>query len=149
MASERDRDLYRETIHAFLRLHRYLRRYSRQIRDEGISGRKMSALRYLLDAGPRTVGQLSDYHDISDSSASEMVAELCRLGYVTRTRSEADHRVVLVDLTGQGREFAQRAPLGGIPLLRERLRGLPAEQLSIVRGALGDLLHLLEIDDVD
>ena len=149
MAGERDRDLYGETIHSFLRLHRYLRRYSRQIRDEGISGRKMSALRHLLDSGPRTVGQLSDYHDISDSSASEMVAQLCRLGYVTRTRSELDHRVVLVDLTVQGREFAERAPLGGIPLLRERLRGLPAERLSIVRGALGDLLHLLEIDNVD
>lgn len=147
MASDRDSDLYSETIHAFLRLHRYLRKYSRRIHDKGISGRKLSALRYLLEAGPRTVGQLSDYHDISDSSASEMVAQLCRLGHVTRTRSDPDQRVVVVELTAEGREFARLAPLGGIPLLRERLRALPPDRLSTIRDVLRELQRLVEIDD--
>ncbi len=147
MDSERDPALHGETIHTFLRLHRYLRKYSRRIRDEGLSGRKMSALRYLLEAGPRTVGQLSDYHDISDSSASEMIAQLAKLGYVTRTRSEADQRVVMVELTAAGRRFAQMAPLGGIPLLRERLRELPPDSVAAIHDALTDLVRLLGIED--
>jgi len=146
-AVNQDTPQYIDTIHKFLALHRYLRRYSRRIRAEGIGGRKVSALRYLLETGPRTIGQLSDYHYISDSSASEMVAELVRLGYVTRTRSESDQRFVLVDLTEAGREFAQDAPLGGIPLLRERLRALPPERLALINQALTDLNQLLEIGD--
>jgi len=138
---------YIDTIHNFLTLHRCLRRYSRQVRAEGIGGRKVSALRYLLEVGPRTIGQLSDYHYISDSSTSEMVAELARLGYVTRTRSEADHRVVLVELTPAGCDFARSAPLGGIPLLRERLRALPADRLERIKATLTELNDLLEVGD--
>jgi DNA-binding MarR family transcriptional regulator len=147
MAKRPDTALYTETIHRFLQLHRYLRRYARRIRAEGISGRKVSALRYLLEAGPRTIGQLGRYHCVNDSSASEMVAQLERLGYVARTRSQADQRVVLVDLTESGRAFALNAPLGGIPLLRERLRALSPERLSVINEALTDLVQLLEIGD--
>jgi len=138
---------FKETIHRFLQLHRYLRDYSRRARAEGISGRKIAALRYLLEAGPRTIGQLSDYHYISDSSTSEMVAQLERLGYVTRTRSQEDQRVVLVDLTEAGRNFAQNIPLGGIPLLRERLKALPPGRLSVIHEALTDLVRLLGVGD--
>ena len=139
--------LYSDTVHQFLKLHRYLRKYARHVREGGISGRKMSALRYVLETGPRTIGQLGAYHYISDSSASEMVGQLEELGYVTRTRSEEDNRVVLVDLTQAGRKFAQDAPLGGIPLLRERLKTLPPRRLTVISDALTDLVELLEIDD--
>jgi DNA-binding MarR family transcriptional regulator len=141
--------LYDDTIHTFLQLHRYLRNYARRARAEGISGRKISALRRLLDSGPQTIGQLSDYHYVCDSSASEMVSELEQAGYVTRARSELDNRVVVVELTPAGRDFAENAPLGGIPLLRERLRELPAERLSAIDEALAELVHLLGIDDDD
>jgi DNA-binding MarR family transcriptional regulator len=135
--------LYNDTIRSFLGLHRYLRRYSRQIREEGISGRRMSALRLLLDSGPRTVGQLSDYLAVSVSTASEMVTRLSGLGYVARTRSEHDQRVVHVRLTNAGRDFALRAPLGGIPLLRERLRTLPPDELVAIRATFVQLNRLL------
>jgi DNA-binding MarR family transcriptional regulator len=142
----RDEDLYNETIHAFLRLHRYLRRYSRRIRDEGISGRKMSALRLLAESGPKTIGQLGEYLAIGDSTTSEMVTQLAALGYVTRVRSASDQRVVHVDLSAAGRSFADQAPLGGIPLLRERLRSLPRERLTTVCDTLLLLQDLLGID---
>jgi DNA-binding MarR family transcriptional regulator len=113
---------------------------------KGISGLKISALRHLLEAGPCTVGEMAGYHHISDSSASEMMAQLESAGYVTRTRSEADNRVVLVDLTPAGREFARSAPLGGIPLLRESIQGLSQARLSVIDEALTDLLEMLETD---
>ena len=139
--------LFREAIHTFLRIQRYLRTYARQARAEGVSGRKIAALRRLLDAGAQTIGQLSDYHYISDSSASEMVSELVQAGYVTRTRSASDQRVVLVQLTPAGADFAHSAPLGGIPLLRERLHALPPDELAAIHAALGEIAQLLEIDD--
>jgi DNA-binding MarR family transcriptional regulator len=147
VTSSQDPALYAETIRKILQFHRRLYSYGRKMDAEGISGRKVSALRHLLEAGACTIGELSAYHHISDSTTSEMMAQLESAGYVTRTRSKADNRVVLVDLTSAGRENAQNARLGGIPLLREELKALSRERLSLINEALTDLLRLLETDD--
>ena len=136
--------LYGQTIQEFLSLYRYVRCYGRQMHQEGISGRKISTLRYLAEAGPLTVGQLSDYLCINDSSTSTMIADLEERGHVTRTRSPEDNRVVLVEITDQGRELLARTPLGGIPLLREALKMLPPERLSRIHEALATMNELLE-----
>jgi DNA-binding MarR family transcriptional regulator len=136
--------LYRETIQEFLAFYRYLRRYGRQMQQEGISGRKISTLRYLAEAGPLTVGQLGDYLCINDSSTSTTITDLKKRGYVTRTRSPEDNRVVMVEITDQGRELVARTPLGGIPLLRETLKTLPSDRLSLVHEALETMNELLE-----
>jgi DNA-binding MarR family transcriptional regulator len=139
-----DERLYRATLQEFLSCYRYLRRYGRQMHQEGISGRKISTLRYLVGVGPLTIGQLGDYLCINDSSTSTLIAHLQRKGYVTRTRSLDDHRVVLVEVTEEGRELVERTPLGGIPLLREALKTLPPERLALVHEALKTMNELLE-----
>jgi DNA-binding MarR family transcriptional regulator len=145
MGTAQDETPHLGTIHKFLTLYRYLRKYSRRLHEQGISGRTVAALRYLLEAGPVTVGQLCDYLYISHSTTSELVARLAKEGYVTRTRSEADNRVVFVDLTPSGREIAEQTSLGGIPLLREKLKSLPPERLAAIDEAMAEMLRLLEI----
>jgi DNA-binding MarR family transcriptional regulator len=140
------KDLYTEATRKFLTVYRSLRRFSRQMHQEGVSGRKLSALRYLHESGPRSVGQIGDYLYVSDSGASELIARLERMGFVTRTRSKADNRVVIVDLTPAGRELAQQPPQGGVSLLRERLQTLPPEKLALIDEAMAEMLTLLEID---
>ena len=142
-----DEALYLETIHTFLTVYRYLRKYSRQLHSEGFSGRKIATLRYLMEAEPLTIGQLRDYLYISDSTTSELVAKLEDAGCVQRTRSKEDNRVVLVSLTPSGRESARNAPLGGIPLLHERLKALPSERMALIHEALTEIKQILEIDD--
>ncbi len=135
-----------EAIHKFLVLYRYLRKYSRQIQGHGIRGRQLSTLRHLLDAGPQTIGQLGDYLYISDSTTSELISRLEDMDYVTRSRCKSDNRVVIVDLTPSGREVAQATPMGGIPLLREKLKTLSQEQLTVINTALDEMLTLMEIN---
>jgi len=142
--ADRDDGLYRDTIQEFLGLYRYLRRYGRQMQQEGISGRKMSTLRYLAEVGPLTVGQLGDYLCIGDSSTSTTLAGLQKKGYITRTRSTTDNRVVWVEITDQGRALIARTPLGGVPLLRETLKTLPPDRLALVHQALQTMNELLE-----
>ncbi len=139
--------LFTETMHAFLGLYRYLRRHARQMQEQGLSGREVAALRYLLENGPRTIGQLRDYLYIGESSTSELIARMEHAGQVARARSEADSRVVLVSLTPVGREMAEKTALEGIPLLREKLKALPPERLTAIRAALAELEELLEIAD--
>jgi DNA-binding MarR family transcriptional regulator len=76
-----------------------------------------------------------------------MIARLEEKGYVQRRRSAEDHRVVIVSLTEAGAEVIADKPLSGMPLLRERLKGLPPERLMPIRDALYDLARLLEIED--
>ena len=137
---------YTETTRKFLTVYRHLRRSSRQLHEEGVSGRQLSALRYLHETGPHTVGQMREYLYVSDSGASELIARLEKMGFVTRTRSAADNRVVIVDLTPAGRELAQEPPRGGVSLLRERLQTLPQARLAVIDEAMTEILTLLEIN---
>ncbi len=141
--------LAREALHKFLLLNRYLRQYARQINNQGLRPRQFSVLRFLLESGPATVGQVQAYLYRSPSTASTMIAHLEKAGYVIRTRSEEDNRVVMVDLTPAGREIAQNTPLGGIPLLRRRLDKLPPERLRLINEALAELMQLMEVTDIE
>lgn len=137
----------REAFHRLLALLRYFRRYARQMKGEGVSPREYSVLRFLLESGPSTVGQVRAFLYRSPSTTSTLIARLDGDGYVTRTRSQQDNRVVIVELTPAGREIAERTPLGGIPLLRRRLETLPEERLLLINEALAELMRLLEVTD--
>ncbi|HEY3342488.1 MAG TPA: winged helix DNA-binding protein [Anaerolineae bacterium] len=139
--------LFVETMASFLNVYRFLRKYSRQLQSEGLSGREVSMLRYLLSAEPLTIGQCRDYLNINDSSTSEMIAHLEQGGVVLRTRSQIDNRSVMVTLTPAGRKLAHSVTLGGIPLLREKLKLLPPDRLQRIYDAMRDISELLEIKD--
>ncbi|MGC9396222.1 MAG: MarR family winged helix-turn-helix transcriptional regulator [Anaerolineae bacterium] len=134
------------TIQKFLSLYRYLRRYSHQMHSQGVRGREFATLRYLNEAGPCSVGQVQEYIYISASATSEMLSRLENAGYVARKRCKKDHRVVYVELTPEGHRLAEETPLGGIPLLREKLKTLPPERLEILDEAFSELLDLMEIE---
>jgi len=50
-------------------------------------------------------------------------------------------------VTPEGRELAERTPLGGIPRLREALRALPEEPLVVISEAMTILVEILEMED--
>lgn len=136
-----------ETTQRFIHLYRHLRWHSRKIHEAGIRGRDFSMLRYLYDAGPVKIGNIQKYMFISYSTTSEMISRMEDAGYVTRTRCKKDQRVVFVELTPEGRRIAEETPLGGIPLLRERVKTLPPERLVILNEAFSDLLQIMEIEN--
>jgi DNA-binding MarR family transcriptional regulator len=136
------------TFHRLLGLLRFTRQHSRLLADEqGIKPRQLSVLRYLLDSGPVTVGQVQSFIQNSPSTTSALIAELEAAGSVTRTRSADDNRVVIVELTNHGRVTAENTPLTGLPLLRRRLRALPRERLIEIDEALVEIMHLMEAED--
>lgn len=136
-------------LHKFLIIHRHLRQYGRQMDDQGIRPRQFSVLRFLQENGPATVGEVQEYLYTSASTASTVISQLEESGLVSRTRSEEDNRVVIVELTSAGSALADETPLGGIPLLRRRLRALPEERLRIIDQALTDIMELMEVSDTE
>ena len=139
--------LANEALRKFLMIHRYLRQVARQMDEQGLRPRQFAVLVYLLDSDSATVSEIQDYIYTSASTASTVVSQLEGEGYVTRTRSEDDNRVVNVRLTDAGRLIAQNTPLRGIGLLRRRLDTLPEERLQMIDAVMSDLVELMEVSD--
>ena len=136
-----------QVFHQYLSLLGASRRYARQIMDErGLKQREFSVLRFLLESGPLTVGQVQRYIHHSPSTTSTLIAQMEQNGYVTRTRSSKDNRVVVVDLTDAGREVAKNTPLGGSPLLRRRLSRLSTKQLQQISEVVVELMNMMDVD---
>jgi len=141
----RDEPLSDQIFHQFLALLRQRRQYARQIESErGIKPRDFSVLRFLWESGPATVSQVQAFLHNSASTASALIAQLEEAGYVSRSRSSEDNRVVIVSLTAVGQEVAEQAPFGGLPLLRRRLAHLPEARLQEIGGVLAELMQLME-----
>ena len=143
--NEQDKSLALDTIRKFLQLYRYIRHHGRKVQAAGLRGREFAILRYLLD-GPLKIGEICKYMFISASSTSEMISRMEDAGYVTRNRCKRDNRVVYVELTSTGRELAESTPLGGIPLLREKMHTLPPDRLVLVDEALTELMTILGME---
>lgn len=139
--------LANEALHKFLMIHRYLRQVARQMDEQGLRPRQFAVLVYLLDVDSAMVSEIQDYLYTSASTASTIVSQLEDDGYVTRTRSEEDNRVVNVQLTEAGRAIAQNTPLRGIGLLRRRLDALPEDRLQMIDAVMSDLVELMEVSD--
>lgn len=138
-----------KVFHRFLSLQHFLRRHARSLVDErGLTPRDLSVLRYLVESGPATVGQVQAFVHKSPSTTSTLLSQLEENGYVTRTRAPYDARVVVVDLTAAGRAIVDDTPLGGLPLLRRRLANLPPERLAEIEGVLDELRRLMEAPDI-
>ena len=137
----------RSALHRFLLINRYLRSYARRVNTHGLRPKQFSVLLYALERGRVTVGDVQEYLYSSASTASTVISRLEEAGYVTRTRSPDDNRVVLVEPTATGRTLAQNTPVGGIVLLRRRLAALPEARLTVIDAALADIMELMEVPD--
>ena len=82
----------------------------------GLSDREWMALRFLAYANrfSRTPSALAGYVGTTRGTASYIVNELERNGYLERTRSAKDKRSVTLSVTQQGKKFLARDPINAL-----------------------------------
>ncbi|WP_027535946.1 MarR family winged helix-turn-helix transcriptional regulator [Bradyrhizobium sp. WSM3983] len=82
----------------------------------GMRDREWMALRFLFRANrfSRTPSALASYVGTTRGTASFIIGELERLGYVERKRSAKDKRSVMLSVTQQGKKFLARDPVNGL-----------------------------------
>lgn len=134
-------------LHRFLLIHRHLRQIARNVDQQGIRGHHLSILRFLQKQGPATVTEIQEHLYTSASTASTLLKQLEEAGYVDRTRSTEDNRVVIIKLTPTGNTLAETTPVAGIGLLRSRLPTLSEERLKLIDDALAEIMQLMEVTD--
>ena len=116
-----------ETYAQLLRLRTELRRFlhwsEQQAATEGLTGSQhqlLLAIRGHADPRGPTVGEVAGYLLLRQNSAVELVNRADAAGLVTRSRDDADHRVVRLALTDDGAARLER--LSAVHLLElERL----------------------------
>ncbi|MBR0726577.1 MarR family transcriptional regulator [Bradyrhizobium manausense] len=82
----------------------------------GMRDREWMALRFLSRANrfSTTPSALASYVGTTRGTASFIIGELERLGYVERKRSAKDKRSVMLSVTQQGKKFLARDPVNGL-----------------------------------
>lgn len=106
--------------------------------------RGMRSVVFTLAFGPLRISEIAWEEGIGQPAATRMVARLEALGLVSRERSTADKRIVMVELTARGRAELDILREQSRRLLREALRERSAGELRRVKSASEALALLTE-----
>jgi len=108
----------------------------------GIGGASLWALAEIAETKELTVSGLAKAMSIHQSTASNLMEKLESSGYVIRTRSVSDRRVVHLALTDQGKETLSKAPPPYRGILPDALMRLDPQTLQALNS------HLVELTSV-
>jgi DNA-binding MarR family transcriptional regulator len=102
----------------------------------GMSAARLSALSVLVFGGPRTVTELADAEQVAAPTMTRLLHGLERDGYVRRRRSDADGRVVRVNVTPKGRRALEAGRRKRVYRLEEVIAALSGPDGAAVDAAL-------------
>lgn len=84
----------------------------------------------LAEHGAMASGQLADAAGLTPATATHMLDQMAVGGFVERTRQEDDRRVVMTELTEQGRQLLAERVAENNAAWERALTGFDAEQLE-------------------
>ena len=143
-------DLSDQMLRALRRVMRAVDLHSRQLaQDYGITGPQALVLRECLDSGGLAAGELARRVSLSQATLTDILNRLEQRGLIQRSRSLADRRRVVVDVTAAGRGLAETSP----PLLQERFvrrfSALPDWEQTLLLSSLQRIAELMDAGDLE
>lgn len=111
----------------------------------GLTGAQWTAMRYFSRATrpSRTVTAFADYHVTTLGTASQTVKGLVEKRLLRRTRLLTDRRIVVIDLTSEGRSLCESKPL---EKMVQAISELPEDQQSSLTTILVSLTDSIAAD---
>lgn len=98
-----------------------------------------------LEGGPQRVSTLAELEGLAQPTVTLLVKRLEERGLVSRCKSDADGRVVLVSLTDDGIEAIEDVRRRYKLLLSSLLSELPDEQIDALEAADTTLARLIDV----
>ncbi|MDP3678150.1 MAG: MarR family transcriptional regulator, partial [Methylotenera sp.] len=111
----------------------------------GVGGASLWALAEIGENENLTVSGLAKAMSVHQSTASNLIEKLETSGYVIRTRSVADRRLVYLSLTVQGSAIMAKAPPPYRGILPDALMRLNPETLTELNQHLSELVSNIEL----
>ena len=104
----------------------------------GVTPEQYHILRILRDAGPDGLpcSAVGDRAVSGDPDVTRLLDRLERQEWATRTRDDADRRVVIARITGEGKRLLARVDKVVAELHAEQFGGLGAREMATLRGLL-------------
>ncbi|CAH2782589.1 MAG: Transcriptional regulator, MarR family [uncultured Caballeronia sp.] len=115
-------------------------RTDQALRPLELTSQQIGVILLLASGRARTPLELSRKISYDSSSMTRMLDRLEKKGFVSRTRSELDRRMVELNLTARGREAAERLPVIGAAVLNEQLHGFSRAELDSLVGMLARII---------
>ena len=115
----------------------------RLLKDFGVTGPQLWALRTIEEAQGLTIGQLADRLFLHISTVSVLLDRLQKARWVQRRKSTKDRRVVRLTVTRRGRALIARAPEPPRSVVLRGLKGLDDPGLAETARVLRRLLEML------
>lgn len=112
----------------------------RELDPRGLTNAQWVPL-YKLSLGQvRTAAELARETQLDAGAVTRMLDRLEAKGLVARTRSQADRRVVHLELTAAGRAAADQIPHALCKVLNAHLRGFAPDEVALLHGMLARML---------
>jgi len=145
MPEQISRDLaISEIMQSLRRIFKAIQVYSQEVSQKfGITGPQLWTLKALSANGSLPLGQLSKMMYLHPSTITGVVDRLEKKGYVVRDRVHEDRRVVMVQLTPNGRKVIRRAPSPIQGKMIYGLKKLKREDLNFIYHSVERLVKML------
>ena len=114
-----------------------------------VSTPQLSCLLALRDYGPLPPSQIAKYIMVNSSTVTGIIDRLEQKGFVERSRTSPDRRVITISLTEKGKDLTQNAPPPLQKKMVEGLMKLPAREIKQIAQALRKLTSLLDVQGLD
>ena len=112
-----------------------LRHARREDAASGLTAARLSALSVLVFGGSKTLGELAAAEQVRPPTMTGIVRGLEQDGLARRDPDLRDARVVRVHATAKGKRVLQQARQRRIDALVDRLSGLDAREVAVVKEA--------------
>ena len=112
--------------------------YTPYLRPLGLTYTQYIAFLALWERDGITVGELCETLMLNNGTISPLLKKMQQAGYIERTRSERDDRVVVITLTEAGK--AQQEQTKDVPAKVASCLALPPEKAQTLYGLLYELL---------
>jgi DNA-binding MarR family transcriptional regulator len=114
-----------------------------------VSAPQLNCLLALHEHGPLPLSQIAKTIMVDSSTVTGIIDRLEVKGFVERSRTSPDRRVIIIYLTKKGRDLATHAPPPFQKKIVEGLRKLPDQEAKEIIQALTKLTYMLDVRDLD
>lgn len=135
-----------ESVRGLHRIFQNIDLFSRRVlREFGVSGPQIWALRTIRDAEVTTMSELALRLHLHPSTVSGIVDRLEEHALAVRSQASDDARVTELRLTPAGRKVVSRVPEPPRSRLARGVESLPPEELACVHRAVGILSRIMDV----
>jgi DNA-binding MarR family transcriptional regulator len=115
-----------------------------QIKKFGLTTSEMFILRYLDACDRAKASDVAKVVGLSPGAVTQVCDELVKAGFVKRTRSDHDRRVVYIDITEKGRDKLEEIRQARIQKWRRVMEQLGPEDATTLLRIMGRILDLVD-----